>query len=196
MKRRCGQNWGVLKTSPVDRGPQGAERTIDGRNLVAMAILCLEAEDLARLLQGGYRHVAKRSLCRLEPPVDRSRAAKSLCFDVVGVVAVEELRDAQAHGGVLCRRRHPRIASSHNLAQEPRFPDAFGGLLGCDRLRGSARQREFVDRHAPPLTLVHHIEPPGMLTTWARSTPFLLADLSNSHSLLLSCATLSSVRRA
>src|SRR4029077_3921427 len=110
MERRCGQNWGVLKTSPVDLGPQGAERAIDGRNLVAMAILCLEAEDLARLLQGGYRHVAKRSLCRLEPPVDRRRAAKSLCFDVAGVVPVEELRDAQAHGGLLCRRRHPRIA--------------------------------------------------------------------------------------
>src|ERR1700730_8508215 len=33
----------------------------------------------------------------------------------------------------------------------------------------------------PRLALVHHVEPPGMLASWARSTPFLLADLSNRH---------------
>jgi hypothetical protein len=38
---------------------------------VAMAVLRLEAENLARLLQCGDRHVAERSFHRFEPRVDR-----------------------------------------------------------------------------------------------------------------------------
>jgi len=83
---------------------------------------------------------------------------------------------------------------AYDLGNELRFPDAFSRLLRCDRFRGPAREREVVDRHAPSLALVHHIEPPGMIAARACATTLLLADLSYSHRSDLSYSHRSSFR--
>jgi len=58
-------------------------------------------------------------------------------------------------------------------------------LLGLDPIGRAARHREFVDVHAPPTALVHHVEPPRVLAPWTRATSAFPADLSNSHTHLL-----------
>ena len=43
--------------------------------------------------------------------------------------------------------------------------------------------RKVIDRHAPPLAVVHHVKPPRMFASRTHATSFLFADLANSHPL-------------
>jgi len=65
MERRRRQDRRVLKASPVDRGAQDAERTVNRRDFASLAVRRLEAGDLARLLESGDRLIAEDGLDRL-----------------------------------------------------------------------------------------------------------------------------------
>ena len=109
---------------------------------------------------------------------DRLGAAQTLRVHLLRLIPIEQIPDGDACRWFCLPRRQSRIFPGDDLGNELRFPDALCRLLRCDRFRGPAREREVVDWHAPPLALVHHVEPPGMVAAGACATAFLLADLS------------------
>jgi hypothetical protein len=182
MEGRRAEQRRVLEAAPVDRRAKNAEDTVDRRHLVSLPKSRLEPHDCGRLLERHNRQIAERRVQRLDVSADGPRALEPFRLDIVRVVAVEELGDG---GNILaclwCDLRKPRVAPSHDLTEELRFPNAFGGLLRRDGFGRAPRERKVVDAHAPALAAVHHVKPPRMFASWTRSTPFLFADLSNSH---------------
>jgi hypothetical protein len=120
------------------------------------------------------REEQQRFPCRLE-------AADELPADEPNTNAFGPSVWCNTGRGIPRRSDQRRLAASwaapvglarRDLAQERRLPDAFGHLLRLDRVGGSARQGEVIDRHAPALALVHHVEPAGMLAAGLARQPF------------------------
>src|SRR5262249_3898929 len=139
-------------------------------DLSALSIRRLEAQYLSRLLERVDRQVTERRLDCLEASLDRDGIRQPLGLHVLREVLVQEGSNGHVDRSFRYVRRHARSATRHDLRDDLRFPEAFGRLLRFDPLSGAARHREVVDVHSPPPTLVLDVEPPGVLTTWARST--------------------------
>jgi hypothetical protein len=181
MERRRREQRRILKAAPVDRRSQYTEHAVHRRDGVTRSKCRLEGQDLRRFLQRRHGQVAKRVLHRFQMASDPLGAAKTFGVHVLRLIPIDQIRDSHARRWFGRPRRQSWIFAGHDLRNEFRFPDAFCRLLRRDRFRRPAREREVVDRHAPPLALVHHVEPPGMIAARAGATAFLLADLPYSH---------------
>jgi len=181
VERRGRKIRRILTASPVDRRPQRTQCTVHRRNRAALPVRCLEAKHFCRLLQHRDRLIAEHCLDRLETALNRRRIAEPFSLDVVRVVRVEERGNCDADRGTWDIRRNPGVAPCDDFRQELRLPHLHRRLLRRDRRRGASGDGELVNRHPPPLSVVHHVEVPGMVASRARSTAHVSADLSNSH---------------